>query len=199
MGAGVMLAGMLVGCGSKDDSQGTQAPPRVVVGHPKNAELPLDFVCPGAAACPASDDGALYAAVATKIITPDIPEKLTKSVSSKPWEYKPARGDTFDDANGNGKFDAVWIAGYGTGRAAAGKDSDQEVRTFVLKQGNTTIAFVTIDFIGFMYDELQRIREELAATGTKISYVVMNASHVHEAEDTLGIWGPDDATTGLNK
>ena len=72
-------------------------------------------------------------------------------------------------------------------------------RAFVLKQGNTTIAFVTIDCIGFMYDELQRIREELAATGTKISYVVMNSSHVHEAEDTLGIWGPDDATTGLNK
>ena len=193
------VAPLAIGCGSKDSTPSGDAPPRVVVGHPRNAELPADFVCPGAAACPPSDDPTLYAAAAIEKVTPTITETLTHSASGKTWEYRAAGGDTFSDANGNGKFDAVWMGGFDPGRAASGVDSDQQVRSMVLRQGNTTIAFVTIDCIGFMYDELQRIRDALAAAKVPVSYVLMNSSHVHEAQDTLGIWGVDAATSGLDR
>src|SRR5688572_3604318 len=147
------LAIALIGCGSKNDDAPAPTPPRSTVGHPKNGELPPDLVCPGSAACPNSDDGNLFAAVASEKITAPITEKLTFSARNKPWEFKANGGDKFEDTNGNGTFDAAWIAGFGTGRAAAGVNDEQFVRTVVLKQGNTKIALVQVDCVGWMYEE----------------------------------------------
>lgn len=189
----------LVACGSKDDEAPAPTPPRSTVGHPRNNELPPDLVCPGAKECPASDDGNLFAGVASVTITAPIVEKLTFSARNKPWEFKANGGDKFDDKNGNGVFDATWIAGFGTGRAASGVSDDQYVRAVVLKQGNTKLAMVQIDCVGWMYEEVERTRAELVAAGVDVSYVLIAATHVHEARDTMGIWGVDDATSGLDK
>jgi len=199
-----LLAALLpllsVACGSKsEDPQVSGPPPRSLVGHPKNAELPPDLVCPGDPACAPSDDANLFAGVAVEKITPAITEKLTFSAKGKPWEYRATGGDKFEDTNGNGVFDATWIAGFGTGRAAAGVSDDTYVRALVLKQGNTKIAMVSVDCIGWMYEEVVRTREQLKAEGVDLSYVLVGATHVHETRDTMGIWGVDDATSGLDK
>lgn len=196
----VLLAACAVGCGSKsDDTQTSGPPPRSLVGHPKNGELPPDLICPGDPACPASGDGTLKVGAAVEKITAPITEKLTYSAKGKPWEYRAAGGDKFDDANGNGVFDATWMAGFGTGRAAAGVNDDTYVRAVVLEQGSTKIAMVSVDCVGWMYEEVVRTRAELAAAGVDVSYLMMAATHVHEARDTMGIWGVDDATSGLDK
>lgn len=193
------LAITLVACGSKGDDAPAPTPPRSTVGHSKNGELPPDLVCPGAAACPASDDGTLFAGVASETITAPITEKLTFSARNKPWEFKANGGDKFDDTNGNGTFDGTWIAGFGTGRPAAGVNDEQFVRAVVLKQGNTKLAMVSIDCVGWMYEEVERTRAQLKAEGVDLSYVMIASTHVHEARDTMGIWGVDDATSGLDK
>jgi len=187
-------------CGTEDVPPGENGTlPKSSLGNPHNAELAPGFVCPGAPQCPKSDDAELFAAAEMQVVTPAIPEKLTKSVSGKPWEYHELGGDEFSDANGNGKFDATWMAGFGTGRPASGVADEQYVRALVLKQGKTTIAFVTVDAIGFMYDETLRIREALEKNKVPLSYVFVGSSHVHEARDTLGIWGVDDASSGLDR
>lgn len=188
-----------VGCGSKQDDAPSPTPTRSTVGHPRNGDLPPDFVCPGADACKPSDDANLFAGAAVEKITAPITEKLTFSARSKPWEFKANGGDKFEDANGNGVFDATWIAGFGTGRPAAGVNDDQYVRAVVLKQGNTSLAMVSIDCIGWMYEEVERTRAQLVKEGVNISYVFIAAAHDHEARDTMGIWGVDDATSGLDK
>jgi len=194
----LLLPLALVACGSKGDED-PPAPTRSPVGHPRNVDLPVDLVCPGAELCKPSDDANLFAGVASETITAPITEKLIKSASGKPWEYRATGGDTFEDTNGNGKFDGSWIAGFGTGRAASGVSDDQFVRAVVLKQGNTKIAMVQIDCVGWMYEEVERTRAQLKAEGVDVSYLFVAATHVHEARDTMGIWGVDDATSGLDK
>ncbi len=194
------LSAVGAGCGSEQETPAPLGPPpRSLVGHPRNGELPPDLVCPGAAECAPSDDGTLYAAVASEVITATITEKVVSSARNKPWEFNGLAGDTFEDTNGNGKFDGTWIAGFGTGRAAAGVSDEQYVRVVILKQGNTKIAMISIDCVGWMYDEVLRIREQLKAEKVDVSYVFAAATHVHEARDTMGIWGIDDATSGLDK
>ena len=51
-------------------------------------------------------------------ITPAVPDRWEDK--NKNAEYEPGKGDTFTDGNGNGKFDPVWIAGFGENRAANG-------------------------------------------------------------------------------
>jgi len=194
----ILASLLLVACGSKSEDQ-PPAPTRSEVGHPRNKDLPPDLVCPGAPECPPSPDANLFAGVSSEKITAPITEKLLKSAVNKPWEYRATGGDTFEDTNKNGVFDATWIAGFGTGRAAAGVNDDQYVRAVVLKQGNTKIAMVQIDCIGWMYDEVERTRAQLKAEGVEVSYLFVSATHVHEARDTMGIWGVDDATSGLDK
>ena len=73
------------------------------------------------------------------------------------------------------------------------------MRAVVLKQGNTKLALVSIDCVGWMYEEVERTRAQLVKEGVNLSYVLIAATHVHEARDTMGIWGVDDGTSGLDK
>ena len=47
-------------------------------------------------------------------ITPDIPDQWDDVNGDA--QYNPGDGDTYTDGNGNGKFDAVWIAGFSAAR-----------------------------------------------------------------------------------
>jgi hypothetical protein len=184
-------------CGKGDPASST--PVRSLVGHPKNGELPPDFICPGAPACPVGGDSTLYAAVDVEDITPPITEKLIKSHNDHPWSYSATAGDTFTDTNGNGVFDGTWMGGFDAGRAAQDVGDNTSVRVVLLKQGNTTIALVAIDVVGFFYDELVRIRDAVTAAKLPVSYVMFSSIHTHQTRDVVGIWGPDSATSGIDK
>ncbi len=107
------------------------------------------------------------------------------------------RGEPFVDLNGNGKFDAVWMAGFGEGRPGTSIHDATWVRAIALRYNNTTIVFATVDCIGYFKQEMDKIRARLpAALG--IDILVMSATHVHETQDTIGIWGEDDSHSGLD-
>lgn len=107
-------------------------------------------------------------------------------------------GDTYDDVNGNGEFDAVWIAGFGNARAANGVHDDLWARTMVLDDGVSRIAIVALDAIGFSNDSVIRVRERVAELAP-VTYTVVCSTHVHEAPDLIGLWGPTHFSSGLNK
>src|SRR5437868_11009901 len=87
----------LSACGTEDVDTHPGELPRSTIGHPRNVELAPGFVCPGAAQCLESADGDLYAAAGAKVVTPTIGEKLIKSASGKPWEFRATGGDEFSD------------------------------------------------------------------------------------------------------
>ena len=53
--------------------------------------------------------------------------------SDEPWE----------DSNGNGRFDAVWLAGFHNRRPARGVHDDLWARAMVLDDGRTRVAIVS--------------------------------------------------------
>ncbi len=95
--------------------------------------------------------------------------------------------DTFTDLNGNGRLDAVWIAGFGTNRPAKGVHDPQWVRAIAFQNNGVTVVMVTIDAIGIFHNEFITIRESLDdALG--IDHVMFSSTHCHETPDTMKIW-----------
>ncbi|MFK7988689.1 MAG: hypothetical protein AB8I08_21900 [Sandaracinaceae bacterium] len=177
----------------------SEPPPERDAGPPPDAALPdadvdaaipfaPDLVCPGMEGCLDEGDDLLLAGAAAVAITPslDDAEPLTVDVDGD-GRYDPDDGDRYEDRNGNGLYDAIWIAGFGNGRAAQSVHDDQWARALVLRQNETTIAFVAVDAVGLFLDDGEPIREQAAAMG--VDYVAVAATHGHEARDTIGIWG----------
>lgn len=167
---------------------------------PDAGDPPLvpDHICPGDADCAPGGDMHLFAGAARIEITPDLADYETFTDANGNHEYDPINGDTFVDTNGNGVLDAVWMAGFGTGRAATSIDDPQWVRTIVLRYGNTTIAWVAVDCVGYFINEVDMIRAALPAS-LGVDFVNVSATHVHEAQDTIGMWGREFLTSGYDE
>ena len=107
-------------------------------------------------------------------------------------------GPDADGSEGDGIFQGLWIAGYGNNRPAMGVKDDLWARTIVLSQGDTTVAMVTVDAVGLFYDEEVKIREAVEEQRPgQVDLIVVQATHSHEAPDTMGQWGLEDPYTGL--
>lgn len=103
-----------------------------------------------------------------------------------------------DGSEGDGVFQGLWIAGYGNNRPAMGVKDDLWARALVVETGDTTVAIATVDAVGVFYDDVVRIRALVeAARPGALDYVVVQATHTHEAPDTLGQWGLENPFTGL--
>ncbi|MBI5496289.1 MAG: hypothetical protein HY904_14805 [Deltaproteobacteria bacterium] len=120
-----------------------------------------------------------------------------------------------DEGEGDRRFQAAWIAGFGNNRPALGVLDDVDVRCFALRTNATTTVHCVVDTVGFFYDELARCpSEELQPDGggecaledrwgarTKlrqrhpeadVDYLSMSSTHTHESVDTMGQWGRAD-------
>ena len=154
--------------------------------------------CPGSPDCMGSAEGTLLVGAARVDITHSVDENtevMTVDVDGD-GIYEPGEGDEYEDLNGNGSFDARWIAGYGMGRPAAGVADPQWASAIVLENGETRIALVSLDVVGFFYDDVLRARMELS--DADVDYLSVMATHTHEARDTLGQWGESIASTGID-
>jgi len=181
------------------------------------SDSPYDLLCPGSESC-ASNTGALQVGAAKREITPTITETFTdcgldglcpgddayEAADSGEdngefdgWIASPDGNEGFDDVNGNSLFDAVWIAGFGNARAALGVHDPLWARALVVKQGDTTLALVSVDLVGYFYDEVVRIRESLAKEAG-VDLLLVAASHTHQGPDTIGIWGYDEGRSGVD-
>ena len=152
--------------------------------------------CPGTAGCD-SGEGTLLAGASRRDITPDLSREDVQTVDvNGNGVFDPFDGDEFEDRNGNGLFDGAWVAGFSNGRAATGVADPQWVRVVVLQSGDTTIAFASIDCIGWFYDEVLATREALR--DTELDYLVVTATHTHQARDTMGLWGVEFIVSGID-
>lgn len=131
--------------------------------------------------------GELEVGVAIRDITPLMSLKDTWVDVDNNNKFNP-KIDTYEDRNGNGDFDLVWIAGFGIDRAAKGVNDPLWVRALAFRNNGLTVAIVSIDSVGLTYDKYITIRKMIHEANPEIDHVTFAATHSHEAPDTMGIW-----------
>ncbi|HJN78001.1 MAG TPA: hypothetical protein QGF58_29075 [Myxococcota bacterium] len=94
-----------------------------------------------------------------------------------------------DEGEADGVFQATWLAGFSNGRPAQGVADGVWARTLVLRQGETAMAIISVDLVGFMHDDVLRVRQEAADRGLDIDHILVSSTHTHEGPDTVGLWG----------
>jgi hypothetical protein len=127
----------------------------------------------------------LHVGVCTRDITPVTPELAA------------AYEATFGRPAVVNHSDPVWMAGFGTGRAAAGYNDQLWARGVVVDGNGGRVAIVSVDLVGYFVNEVETIRAMLSPD-SGVDYLVVSSTHQHEGPDTLGIWGPDELTTGID-
>jgi len=131
-------------------------------------------------------------------------------------------GEGFTDTNGNGrwdqgepfvddpvntaldpgsaeKYDGIFLAGFDNDRIATGCHDDLWARVIVLQEGAKKVALVSVDFVGELlhgsYYGFSRARD-LVDPALGLDTIVFSSTHVHEAPDTLGLWGVSEFSDG---
>lgn len=99
-------------------------------------------------------------------------------------------GEPFTDLDGDGKFDPVWIAGFGSQRAALGVHDDLYARVLVLVQGDVHIGIVALDWVGLLRDQALAIGQAARRAGVVLDKLIVSCTHNHEGPDSMGLWGP---------
>lgn len=149
---------------------------------------------------PLVEDGQLYAGVARVDITPTGFETYTDldgdhsfdGCITNPDATRTGCEEPFDDLNGNGRFDGVWIAGFGSARAASGVHDPVTVTAVVLALDGEYVSLVGVDALGLLENRTRDTRDMLEAEGFDRDRIVISSSHSHQAPDTVGIYGMDE-------
>lgn len=153
--------------------------------HGPHRDYEVDLVLPAPGQWAPVDE--LEVAVAVRDITPNMDEKDTWVDVDNNNRFNP-KIDTWEDRNGNGDFDLVWIAGFGIDRAAKGVNDPLWTRAMAFRNNGVTVAIVSIDSIGMTYDRYITIRKMIHEANPEIDHVAFAATHSHEVPDTMGIW-----------
>lgn len=110
--------------------------------------------------------------------------------AAEPVKFGFAKVDVTPDVNAR----PVWIAGYGQNRKAKGVHDPLFARAAVFNDGKKKIAMVAVDVVGLQYPQVQEMRKGLEG----FDYVMVSSTHNHEGPDTVGIWGPNPFTSGVD-
>lgn len=164
---------------------------------------------PGPLGIPLLEDGLVYAGIARLDLTPEVVETHTDLNGDHSYQGclddpdgSRCGGEPFDDVNGNGRFDPVWIGGFGPLRPATGVHDPITVSALVLSANGQYMAFVAMDLVGAHSPRIHAARDRLVAEGFDEARLLVSSSHNHQGPDVFGIWGnPFDfgnPTSGLD-
>lgn len=149
----------------------------------------------------------LLVGVASVKITPEIKETFTDlnnnsifdgDLNNPLGDFKKGK-EPFKDVNGNKYFDGIWIAGFGTGRAAQGVLNNLSARCIFISYGKKQLAFVVLDLVGFLKNRIEIAKLLLKQKGFNPDNIIISSTHTHQGPDTIGLWGPKIGISGLNK
>ena len=149
-------------------------------------------------------DGLIYAGAASIDVNPDLGETWTdlndnhyfEGCLDDPTAANADCDEPFEDANGNGFFDATWIGGFGPLRPATYIHDAIQVNAVVLSYDQQYIALVALDVVGLSDVRIHAARDALALDGFTPDQLLVASTHNHQGPDTMGLWG--DALTGVS-
>ncbi len=93
--------------------------------------------------------------------------------------------------------DPIFLAGFGDNRPATGYHDRLWARGVVLDSKGVRVAIVALDLIGYFKNEIDTARGMISPS-SEIDFAVVASTHQHEGPDTLGIWGPNAFTSGID-
>ncbi len=136
----------------------------------------------------AATNAPLLAGVAVRDLTPDLTQFDPWTDADGNSKFEPEKGDTWEDRNGNGTFDFVWLGGFNINRPAQGVNDPLWARAVAFRHGGVTVGLVSIDCVGLTHERFIRARKLLQARGVPLDYVLFSSTHTHNSPDTMGIW-----------
>ncbi len=92
--------------------------------------------------------------------------------------------------------DPIYLAGFGNDRHATGVHDDLWARGVVLEADGKKVAMVVLDVVGYFNNEIETIRDLL--NDPTFDSITVSSTHNHEGPDTMGLWGPDEITPGVD-
>ncbi len=93
----------------------------------------------------------------------------------------------------------VFMAGFDNNRRATAIHDDLFARCLALQPGETPLVICGVDSIGLFWDDVLRIRQTVKTKLGRNADVIVAAMHDHQAPDTMGLWGSNAATSGINE
>ena len=91
----------------------------------------------------------------------------------------------------------VYLAGFGNNRKAETIHDDLYVRALALQTDETMLVLVALDLIGLfrshVYDVIGRVQQTHPQ-----AQIIIASIHPHHGPDTIGLWGPDMKTSGMD-
>ena len=197
--AGLALLAVVAGaCGDDNaalpDGAPIDAPPAV---DAMPALMTVDDWCPGRPHCAGAGDGKLYVGAAKASFTPDLADAETEWTDVN-GDHEWDSSEPFVDRNGNGAFDAYWLAGYDNGVPVKGFHDDLEARAMAFRWNDVTVAIAYIDAVGLFIDDIERIQEDPQLADLELDHVIIGSTHLHDGIDTIGLWGPAELITGVD-
>ena len=91
----------------------------------------------------------------------------------------------------------VYLAGFGQNRRAETIHDDLYARALTIQTEEITLVLVALDLIGFFQQDMQDVVEALKVSNANLR-VIIASTHTHHGPDTMGLWGPDDKTCGVD-
>lgn len=95
----------------------------------------------------------------------------------------------------------VYLAGFENNRRAETIHDDLYVRALAVQDDKSTLVLTALDLIGFFRQDVYEVVETLKVSETfrvLNPQVVIASVHPHHGPDTMGLWGPDDKTSGVD-
>ena len=92
----------------------------------------------------------------------------------------------------------VFLAGFGRNRRAETVHDDLYVRALALDSNGRFLIIVALDLISLHREQCQRL-ERRVASQLPGAQMLIACTHTHHGPDTLGLWGPDEQTSGVDK
>jgi hypothetical protein len=91
----------------------------------------------------------------------------------------------------------VYLAGFGQNRRAQSIHDDLSVRAVSLSDGTTTLVLCALDLIGYSRLHVQQVIQRVHNRHPDVR-VLIASTHTHHGPDTMGLWGPDTSTSGVD-
>jgi hypothetical protein len=94
----------------------------------------------------------------------------------------------------------VFLAGFDQNRRATAIHDDLFVRALALRTPGQTLVLCALDLIGFFRQDAQEIirRVHSRSGGLDKVEILVASLHPHDGPDTMGLWGPDNRTSGVD-
>jgi len=93
----------------------------------------------------------------------------------------------------------VFLAGFSPNRLSEGVHDNLFISAVAVRLGGSHIVLASIDLLGLFKEFLDPVRMKAARDhGLRPEEIIFCCTHTHSGPDTLGLWGPNEYTTGVD-